>query len=112
MKRHARSHQPAIAPVPPDRPAEPTAPGEPTRPEPLSELVEHLRKRALNGSDAAAREYRLALAAQTESSAATPTYDVLRDGAWLELRGVILGALDPKARKKVADAIRNYLAKK
>jgi hypothetical protein len=95
MQRHAVSHKPAPEPV-----------ASPASVDPLAELIEHLRQRALGGSDAAAREYRLALAAQTDQSAGAPEYDVLRDAGWLALRGLILGALDPKARKKVMDAIR------
>ncbi len=103
MQRHAVSHKPGPEPA-----AVP-----PATVNALAELIEHLRKRALGGSDAAAREYRLALAAQTDQNSAPPVYDVLRDAGWLELRSLLIKALadEPKARKKVMDAIRAAEAK-
>ena len=100
MKRHARSH------LPPSDPG-PTRSDPPTV-NPLAELAGALKTRALNGSDAASREYRLVLAAQAEQAAVPAAYDVLRDETWLRLRGLLLRALDdePAARQKVMAAIR------
>lgn len=102
MKRHARMHL--------DRSARPEPPPAATpRPaDPLAELGEALKTRALNGSDAASREYRLVLAAQAQQAATPAAYDVLRDESWVRLRALLLRALsdEPVARQKVIDAIR------
>lgn len=76
--------------------------------DPLDELIASLRQRALSGSDAASREYRLALQTRADRGAAQPEYDVLRDPEWLDLREIMLDALRPfpEARYAIADALR------
>lgn len=100
MKRHARNHVRSI---------EPPQNGELPASDPLDELVASLRTAALRGTDpGAAREYRLALAAQTERQAGAPPYEVVTDPQWIRLRGILLAALAPfpEVRTAVADAIR------
>lgn len=99
MKRHARTH----ALIPERATAPRSADGDP-----LGELIEALRQRALDGSNPAhVREYRLALATQAERTMERPAYDVLADPGWLELRLVILEALRPfpAAGLAIADAL-------
>jgi len=98
VKRHARNHAAALAPRA-DIPAES---------DPLAELVASLRVRALAGSDAASREYRLALAALAERSSERPAYNVKEDPEWILIRTKMLDALVtfPDARWAVADALR------
>jgi hypothetical protein len=103
MKRHARNH---VTPG-----SQPTHDPAGAALEPLDELIASLRGRALAGSDAAAREYRLALAAQSQrSSATTPEYNVLEDPEWIKLQRILLDALVPfpEARIAISDAIRGY----
>jgi transposase-like protein len=97
LTRHARNH---LA----DQP-HPAAPGVA---DPLEELIAVLRVRALGGSDAASREYRLALAAQTAArQAAAPRRALVDEPEWRELRAVVLRALAPfpEARVAVANAL-------
>lgn len=102
VKRHAKAH---AAPRDSGRRA-------PSGADPLSELVDALRSRALDGNNSGTvREYRLALAALTERSAERPAYNVLADPEWLRLRDLLLEALEPypEARLAVADALRGAL---
>lgn len=101
LKRHVRNHQSlhvvsAVIQPPP------------TGADPLGELVAALRMRALAGSDAASREYRLGLASLAARGAERPDYDVLADARWIRLRTILLDAFadDPAARLRLADAIR------
>lgn len=99
--RHARRHVARVPASEPARRREPPA-------DPLDELLSALRVRALAGDSAAAREYRLALAAQSDiRHAAPPRRDLAAEPEWLELRARILEALEPfrDARLAVADAI-------
>jgi hypothetical protein len=76
--------------------------------DPLDELVMTLRARALAGSDAASREYRLALAAQaTARHAMAPTRALADSDEWIVLRTTMLKALAPfpGARIAIADAL-------
>jgi hypothetical protein len=77
--------------------------------DPLDELVAVLRVRALGHDVAAAREYRLALAATaTRASAAVPKVDLASTDEWIAFRTVMLGALEPypEARIAIADALK------
>lgn len=97
LKRHARNHA-AVAS------GAPLATNDP-----LTELVDAIRPRALDGANAGAiREYRLALAALTERSVERPTYDVRVDPEFLRIRSALLEALKPfpEARLAAADALR------
>jgi hypothetical protein len=99
MRRHVRNH------VVPTTTVDLAASGT----DPLAELVDRLRPRALDGSNSGTtREYRLALAALAERSAERPAYDVVSDPEWTRLRTVLLEALadEPAVKLKLADAIR------
>lgn len=99
MQRHAASHLTKVSPSPPSLTPSDDA---------LDELVDALRHRALGGDTAAAREYRLALAAQTAASkAASGTTDLATSAEWIDLRTRILAALAPypEARIAVAEAL-------
>ena len=81
-------------------------------PDALDELVAALRERALGGTNSGlAREYRLALNAQTERTAERPAYDVLADPDWVRLQAILTDALAPfpEARQAVADALHEAL---
>ena len=99
VKRHARNHAPQPAPIT----------DEPTGADPLDELAASLRTRALAGSDAAAREYRLALAALEDRGNVRPEYNVLEDPEWIRIRTLMLDTLSayPEAKYAVADALRD-----
>ena len=76
--------------------------------DPLAELVESMRPRALTGENPGERrEYRLALTQLSQKSSERPPYNVLVDPEWLRLRGILLDALKPypEARQAVADAL-------
>ena len=76
--------------------------------DPLDELTSALRLRALGGSDQAAREYRLALAAQSDARhVAPPTRDLATEPEWIELRTVMMTALErfPRAKWNVVAAL-------
>jgi hypothetical protein len=103
MKRHARNHVRAAE-------APPTNGELPVGADALDELVASLRLAALRGTDpSAAREYRLALAAQAERHAEAPPYEVVTDPQWTRLRAILLTALAPfpEARLAVANALRS-----
>jgi hypothetical protein len=73
--------------------------------DPLAELISSLRARALSGSDAAAREYRLALAAQSDAKhAAPPSRDLETEPEWIRVRSTLLEALWPFPEARVAAA--------
>lgn len=72
--------------------------------DPLSELILALRRRALAGSDAAAREYRLALLAQVDARRAIePKRNLIDDPEFIEIANKIIAALEPypEARRAV-----------
>jgi hypothetical protein len=100
LTRHARNHVAKRAPVQnrtPDAPADP-----------LDELVTALRVRALAGNPSDTREYRLALAAQSDIRHATPPQrDLATEPEWIDLRTTLLDALEPfpEARQAVADTL-------
>jgi hypothetical protein len=99
--RHARHHLHRVAP--PVRVARREVAADP-----LDELVVALRERALAGSDAASREYRLALQAQSAARhAAAPTRDLAAEPEWIALRTSMLDALEPfpKARLAIVAAL-------
>jgi hypothetical protein len=103
LGRHARHHvsRPAAPASSRPRAAEPAG-------DPLDELVTALRLRALAGSPADTREYRLALAAQSDARhSAAPQRDLAIEPEWLALRTAMLAALDgfPEARQALADAL-------
>ena len=105
LLRHARNHvgTPPAAGSGDDRP--PAANGDP-----LDELVTALRVRALAGNPSDTREYRLALAAQSDiRHAAPPARDLTSEPEWIELRTRLLTALEPfdGARLAVADALED-----
>lgn len=78
--------------------------------DPLDELIEKLRARALAGNPNDTREYRLALAAQqADRASALPARDLVHDPDWIALRSRILASLAPfpEARLAVANAIRD-----
>lgn len=84
--------------------------GAATNGDPLDELVTALRVRALAGNPSDTREYRLALAAQSDvRHAAPPVRDLASEPEWIELRTTILRALEPfgEARLAVADALED-----
>jgi len=97
LTRHARNHvakRPAAVPV--------------SAGDPLDELVTALRVRALAGNPSDTREYRLALAAQSDARhAIQPQRDLATEPEWRELRTILLRALEafPEARQAVADAL-------
>lgn len=100
MKRHARHAK--------ERAATPVAAQSPGV-DALDELVAALRTRAIGGDTAAAREYRLALAAQTDRSMGkTEPYNVDHDPEWIELRTLLYATLKPHpdAWTAVRDALR------
>jgi hypothetical protein len=104
LTRHARNH---LAAVPITGSGDLLGSALPSR-DPLEELTAALRTRALSGSDAASREYRLALAAQTAARhAATPHRALTDEPEWIALRTIMLKALQPfpEARIAVADAL-------
>jgi hypothetical protein len=93
VTRHARNH---VAKRPPAD--VPTAAGDP-----LDELVKALRVRALAGNPADTREYRLALAAQSDAKhAAPPRRDLAAEPEWIELRTRMLAALAPFPEARLA----------
>jgi transposase-like protein len=103
LGRHARHHvsRPAAPASSHPRAAAPAG-------DPLDELVQALRVRALAGSPADTREYRLALAAQSDARhSAPPQRDLATEPEWLALRTAMLAALDgfPEARQALADAL-------
>lgn len=104
LGRHARGHRGRRTASPSSSsPATSDAP-----PDPLHELVVALRGRALAGDPGLAREYRLALAAQAdERHAAPPRTDLASEPEWIALRTLMLQALEPypKARLAVAEAL-------
>jgi hypothetical protein len=64
--------------------------------DPLDELVVALRVRALAGDPIVAREYRLALAAQSAAKhAAAPVRDLATAPEWIDLRTRLLRLLEP-----------------
>ena len=76
--------------------------------DPLDELVDALRTRALAGDPVVAREYRLALSAQQAAAhAAAPLVDFTTTPEWTGLRTRLLDALDPfpEARLAVVEAL-------
>ena len=76
--------------------------------DPLDELVDALRTRALAGDPVVAREYRLALSAQAAAQhAAAPTRHLASEAEWIALRSRLLVALElfPEARWAVVDAL-------
>jgi hypothetical protein len=98
LTRHARNHVAKRAPAP-----VPASTGDP-----LDELVTALRVRALAGNPSDTREYRLALAAQSDVRHATPpSRDLASEPEWIGLRAILLHALEPfpEARQAVADAL-------
>ena len=99
LARHARSH--VVRSLPDD-------PGPDTVLDPLVELVASLRRRALGGSDVAAREYRLALLSlEARQASAAPEVDLTEHPDWIRLQRVQMAALAryPEARQAVANAI-------
>lgn len=100
LTRHARNH--ASRPLVVRSVAtEPSA-------DPLAELVTALRVRALAGSDAASREYRLALLARENARhAAAPIRDLASEPEWIELRARLLRLLEPfpDARLALAEGL-------
>jgi hypothetical protein len=83
-------------------------PSDPSGLDPLDELVDALRRRALDGDAVVAREYRLALAAQSAQAHATaPPVELATTREWLDLRSRLLEALEPfpDARIAVAEAL-------
>ena len=96
LTRHGRNHVAKRTPVPE------------STDDPLDELVSALRVRALAGNPSDTREYRLALAAQSDvRHAAPPQRDLASEPEWIELRTTLLRALEPfpEARQAVADAL-------
>ena len=98
LTRHARNHvaKRAVAPVPE------------SAGDPLDELVTALRVRALAGNPSDTREYRLALAAQSDvRHAIPPQRDLASEPEWVELRTAMLDALEPfpKARLAIVAAL-------
>jgi hypothetical protein len=86
LTRHARNHLAKREPAPP--------PGSDV--DPLDELVNALRVRALAGNPSDTREYRLALAAQADlRHAAPPRRDLASEPEWIALREAMLRALEP-----------------
>ena len=76
--------------------------------DPLDELVDALRTRALAGDAVVAREYRLALSAQAAAQhAAAPTRHLASEPEWIALRSRLVVALEPfpEARRAVVDAL-------
>jgi translation initiation factor IF-2 len=99
MQRHARRH---VAPVKLD------AVRRRSTADPLDELVAALRDRALAGDIASAREYRLALSAQSDvRHAVAPQRPLEAELEWIELRTKMLVALEafPQAKQAIADAL-------
>ncbi|MGD0248353.1 MAG: hypothetical protein ABSB75_04795, partial [Candidatus Limnocylindrales bacterium] len=103
VQRHAKRHLTKQA-RPPSDTVNPGTASQPLDPhDPLDELVTALRTRALAGSDSATREYRLALAAQSDAKhAAPPRRDLATEPEWLALRTVMLRALEPFAEARAA----------
>ena len=98
VTRHARNH---VA-------KRPSTPVPDSGADPLDELVKALRVRALAGSPADTREYRLALAAQSDlRHSAPPQHDLATEPEWIELRARMLHALEPfpEARAAIVAAI-------
>ena len=91
-RRHLQPAGPAAGPVGPD---------------PLAELVEHLRQRVPGGDPSVIREYRLALAAVRAAGDAAPAIDFTTTKEWRTARRVLLDALrgHPQARRAVAKAL-------
>ena len=76
--------------------------------DPLDELEDALRARALAGDPVVAREYRLALSAQAAAQhAAAPTRHLATEPEWTALRSRLVMALEPfpEARRAVVDAL-------
>jgi hypothetical protein len=96
LQRHAHKHATRQA-------AQTTAPAtgaagasDPTPSDSLDELVTALRIRALAGNPADTREYRLALAAQSDAKhAAAPQRDLATEPEWVNIRTRMLVALEP-----------------
>jgi hypothetical protein len=100
LGRHARAHLGRPSASPPPAPTNGL--------DPLDELVAALRVRALAGHPSDTREYRLALAAQSDAQhAAPPRTDLASEPEWLAIRARLLEALEPfaEARLAVVDAI-------
>lgn len=100
LTRHARNHLARRVS---------TVPTSPVDGDPLDELVKALRVRALAGNPSDTREYRLALAAQSDAKhAAPPTRDLAQEPEWIDLRSKMLKALEPfpEARLAIAEAIK------
>lgn len=106
LGRHAKNHLPAsrLASRPPRRETLANRVAN----DPLDELVDALRARALAGSDAASREYRLALQAQSAARhAAAPTRDLESEPEFIALQTRLLRLLEPfpEAQQIVADGL-------
>lgn len=103
VARHSRNHLAARSAVGSQPPTDHASA------DPLDELADHLRRRALAGSDPASREYRLLLGQQAARSATAPPISFVTTDEWAELRGRILEALKPfpEARQAVADALED-----
>jgi hypothetical protein len=102
MQRHAKAHLGRLVAL------TPIATNDVLVGDPLEELVVALRGRALAGDPVVAREYRLALAAQTVAMHATaPRRDLASEPEWIAVRTNMLKALQPypEARRAVADAL-------
>ena len=105
LTRHARNHATKRAPV---LMAAPSALVTEPPTDPLDELVAALRTRALAGNPTDTREYRLALAAQSDiRHAVPPQRDLASEPEWLLVRSAMLEALEPypDAKLAVADAL-------
>jgi hypothetical protein len=108
VQRHAKQHAQRQVPVVPTPAAQP--PPKPTRNQPavpagdpLDELVTALRVRALAGNPTDTREYRLALAAQSDAKhTAPPQRELATEPEWIELRTRMLVALEPFAEARAA----------
>jgi hypothetical protein len=103
VQRHVRMKHHTIVTIPAKAVAKPTE-------DPIDELVNVLRNKALNNSNDAAmvHQYRLALAAQKEAKSATGLVrDLATEPEWLTLRARMLKALEPypDARVAIAEAL-------
>lgn len=102
LGRHVRSHRGRGSRT------RAVAPSDRQPSDPLDELVDALRDRALAGDAALAREYRLALAAlEARRAAALVVTAYVDTPEWIGLRTRLLAALEPfpDARRAVADAL-------
>ena len=107
--RHVTSTPPVAAPTGTTTAAA-TPPPTASTSDPLAELVEALRPRALAGSDpSTSREYRLGLAAlEARGTAVAPPFDLHADPEYIAVQTLLIKALDayPDAKLAVIKALR------